>query len=396
MQVARCNEPPLALRDPFFGDSSYRPKIGGAYMDAVDYVIGSDAVIISSLQYSVSDDQRQIQQPAPLNVFHLCPRKTPGQLFLVFNIADLAQQLGYSVPLTDDAVFVGTRVAPDRIEWKLDQVVDRKVAVSGHDVTIDTMSGSLSTEVDPLAMATKEPGCDGYDRFAEYTLRTVPGTTNLLDIKVTVHTNTALGDVDDIVHITNISFAAWVCKALDPRVRIGIPHNECSMLLSVVEGRTVRMRAELTNPPDVPQGAQLQTEWDWKVVGAVWRPGIVAGLGTVSSIDVDLPSPPHQVAVTVTVTMTIPGLTLQTSDTTLIGPTPAQYVKLIELACRTRQELIVHPFIDPLGDPPRDLTIRPISLPELNGMKRWADRLVGIGRSLQTETERLLAGVEDG
>jgi hypothetical protein len=101
--------------------------------------------------------------------------------------------------------------------------------------------------------------------------------------------------------------------------------------------------------------------------------------GSATDPDVLVTSPPAGPPATVTVTVTdANGATV--TDTATFSSLSQQAAALIELVCSIRKFPIWHP--DPLGDPPRDLAVQPLTPDEIAALHAIAQRFATLSSSL--------------
>ena len=172
-----------------------------------------------------------------------------------------------------------------------------------------------------------------------------------------------------------------------PPIDIQVPVDECG--LGRGEGQTVRATCYVAG---ISGSAMYRHEWT--VSGAALAAGLT---GHEPSIKVTLPSPAAQVTLTVNVT----------DDDGFVGsatfsfvPTSVAHAVWMERLCKLKRMVRVNFLVDPLWDPLRDYTARPVTEAEVVRMMGIATKIVDSARGVlvgmrQATTQSPIRGVPE-
>jgi hypothetical protein len=279
------------------------------------------------------------------------------------------RHLGQKQPFDFDVPFEGAEtgevLSEDRpvVRWTSNQSIDRFFDVIGVSVHIQRVTGTVHTAVkNGSNPRTPGRGCNNEEKSVGVFLEPGPGVNELRiqGAVVTLGEHLHLWDVEIVLS----DVAVLGSGARDFGLSVVIHHrkDECGVN-GIVPGGLAHFSAGVK----APGGSTPAFGWTVSGSGAS-----IEGPNTAPWVDVRLGTSPGPVDVAVVVA----AQGVSTSSSLRFFPDTPETVRAKELRCLVTSLLKINLFVDPLWDPPRDLTVRPYSRDELVQMNRFASSLL--------------------
>jgi hypothetical protein len=332
-------------------------------VNALDELVSADELVLAQLAFDYRVDPAVVS-PGTTTLSSVCTSKHPGSLTFSVRLSDL----GFS-GADFDGVFEGQLIGSDAqgrplVRWSIDQDVNKYLP--SYDATLDHIQGSFDTVVLVVNPAVELTSCGGVDRF--YNVGLVNAGVSRLTLTVT---KTIVGiDQTATITVENLTLAAFGGQPLTLSVRISVPDSPCST--PVVSGGQFIAYAVTKG---VPTGV-VET-YQWTVTG---------GLPVGPTNEVKLVGTASGEILTLTVLVTAGNQTAK--GTNWIPIIPSSHVPMLEALCRLMHPLERTYWIDPLGDPPRDIATRlEFRWPSTEELRAFATKLKSLLEAVEEATK---------
>lgn len=303
---------------------------------------------------------------------NICIPKPKGLRFSL-NVKDHFGRKEFNFDIIFQGVFLGNDAANNpRVSWTMTPDFsknnnDNKFTVSGTDVWINEIGGSIITTLTEVNPIVAETDCAGNSALSKVEMKTIGGEINYIEATA----NAGIwGDLT--IKFNNLVIVSDVRSVPVISSRIRAIRDSCGI------GAGVSGVAKFTSFVDHVKPGEIVT-YKWRVTGGGFA-GVTAKAEPKGPLDqrnfsVQLAGSSFSITVFVEVTVTdasTGSVVYHQTDKFKFTPETKESIKFKTLACRIRSYTIVNLFIDPLWDPLRDFSIKPVERREFDRLNKFA------------------------